>query len=107
MVSILARVNLFVRVALHAFDIHHAFTLYHRTSPFNIDEMGKMYVTILRSDGEVELIRVHVMMEVATVFIVLNKEEGRWPYRIDNRSSWDVSFCQHVSASVFFFSNIY
>lgn len=58
--------------------------------------MGKMHVTILRSDGEVELIRVHVMMEVATVFIVLNKEEGRWPYRIDNKSSWDISFCQHV-----------
>ncbi|KAF9211914.1 hypothetical protein BGZ59_007452 [Podila verticillata] len=67
------------------------------TAPFNIDEMGKMHVTILRSDGEVELIRVHVMMEVATVFIVLNKEEGRWPYRIDNKSSWDISFCQHSS----------
>lgn len=69
-----------------------------RTAPFNIDEMGKMYVTILRSDGEVELIRIHVMMEVATVFIVLNKEEGRWPYRIDNRSSWDITFSQHVSS---------
>ncbi|KAG0313845.1 hypothetical protein BGZ97_009846 [Linnemannia gamsii] len=65
------------------------------TAPFNIDEMGKMHVTILRSDGEVELIRIHVMMEVATVFIVLNKEEGRWPYRIDNRSSWDIAFSQH------------
>ncbi|ORZ00047.1 hypothetical protein BCR41DRAFT_313859 [Lobosporangium transversale] len=65
------------------------------TAPFNIDEMGKMHVTILRSDGEIELIRVHVMMEVATVFVVLNKEEGRWPYRIDNRSSWDISFRQH------------
>ncbi|KAG0050250.1 hypothetical protein BGZ83_004992 [Gryganskiella cystojenkinii] len=65
------------------------------TAPFNIDEMGKMHVSILRSDGEVELIRVHVMMEVATVFIVLNKEEGRWPYRIDNKSSWDITFCQH------------
>lgn len=57
-----------------------------------------MHVTILRNDGEVELIRVHVMMEVATVFIVLNKEEGRWPYRIDNKSSWDISFCQHVGS---------
>ncbi|KAF8984234.1 hypothetical protein BGZ46_008534 [Entomortierella lignicola] len=65
------------------------------TAPFAIDEMGKMYVTILRGDGEVELIRVYVMMEVATVFIILNKEEGRWPYRIDNRSSWDISFFQH------------
>lgn len=72
----------------------------HRTAPFNIDEMGKMHVTILRSDGEVELIRIHVMMEVATVFIVLNKEEGRWPYRIDNKSSWDISFCQHVRINV-------
>ncbi|KAG0208228.1 hypothetical protein BGX33_006369 [Mortierella sp. NVP41] len=68
------------------------------TAPFNIDEMGKMHVTILRSDGEVELIRIHVMMEVATVFIVLNKEEGRWPYRIDNRSSWDIAFSQHNNA---------
>ncbi|KAF9111925.1 hypothetical protein BGX27_004234 [Mortierella sp. AM989] len=64
------------------------------TAPFAIDEMGKMYVTILRGD-QVELIRVYVMMEVATIFIVLNKEEGRWPYRIDNKSSWDISFFQH------------
>ncbi|KAF9435541.1 hypothetical protein BGZ76_006083 [Entomortierella beljakovae] len=68
------------------------------TAPFNIDEMGKMYVTILRSDGEVELIRVYVTMEVATVFIVLNKEEGRWPYRIDNKSSWDITYFQHSIA---------
>ncbi|KAF9431274.1 hypothetical protein BGZ94_003589 [Podila epigama] len=67
------------------------------TAPFNIDEMGKIHVSIVRSDGVVELIRVQVMMEVATVFIVLHKEEGRWPYRIDNRSSWDISFCQHSS----------
>ncbi|KAG0003109.1 hypothetical protein BGZ80_007728 [Entomortierella chlamydospora] len=67
------------------------------TAPFTIDEMGKMYVTILRSDGEVELIRVYVTMEVATIFIILSKEEGRWPYRIDNKSSWDISFFQHNS----------
>jgi vacuolar protein sorting-associated protein 13A/C len=60
--------------------------------------MGKVYVPIMRNDTDVELIRVHVTMEVATVFIVLNKEEGRWPYRIDNKSSRDISFTQYVSA---------
>lgn len=74
-----------------------AIFLAYRTAPFSIDEMGKVYVPIMRNDTEVELIRVHVVMEVATVFIVLNKEEGRWPYRIDNRSSWDITFTQHVS----------
>ncbi|KAG0246128.1 hypothetical protein B0O80DRAFT_498393 [Mortierella sp. GBAus27b] len=65
------------------------------TAPFSIDEMGKIYVPIMRNETDVELIRVNVVMEVATVFIVLNKEEGRWPYRIDNRSSFDISFSQH------------
>lgn len=59
--------------------------------------MGKVYVPIMRNETEVGLIRVHVVMELATVFIVLNKEEGRWPYRIDNRSSWDITYTQHVS----------
>ncbi|KAF8938290.1 hypothetical protein BGZ58_001218 [Dissophora ornata] len=68
------------------------------TAPFVIDEMGKIHVTILRSDGEVELIRVTILMEVATIFILLNKEEGTWPYRIDNRSSWDITFSQNSPA---------
>ncbi|KAF9963917.1 hypothetical protein BGZ65_006327 [Modicella reniformis] len=65
------------------------------TAPFSIDTMGKVHVPIARNDIEVDLIRVNVMMERATVFIILNKEEGRWPYRIDNRSSWDIKFSQH------------
>ncbi|KAG0226679.1 hypothetical protein BGW42_003469 [Actinomortierella wolfii] len=68
------------------------------TAPFNIDEMGKVHVRILRGDGETELIRVTILMEMATVFILLNKEEGRWPYRIDNYSSWDIKFYQHSVA---------
>ncbi|KAF9968752.1 hypothetical protein BGZ73_009156, partial [Actinomortierella ambigua] len=68
------------------------------TAPFNIDEMGKVHVRILRSEGETELIRVTILMEEATIFILLNKEEGRWPYRIDNYSSWDVKFYQNSVA---------
>ncbi|KAF9166895.1 hypothetical protein DFQ26_006563 [Actinomortierella ambigua] len=64
------------------------------TAPFKLDEMGKVHVRILRGESETELIRVTILMEVATVFILLNKEEGRWPYRIDNYSSWDVKFYQ-------------
>ncbi|KAF9365051.1 hypothetical protein BGX34_011619, partial [Mortierella sp. NVP85] len=65
------------------------------TAPFSIGEMGKVYVPIMSNDTDVELIRVHGALEASTVFIVHNKEEGRWPYRIDNKFFQDISITQY------------
>ncbi|RKP24242.1 hypothetical protein SYNPS1DRAFT_17479 [Syncephalis pseudoplumigaleata] len=37
-------------------------------------------------DGQVQLIRVRILMEQATIFIELYKETRQWPYRIENQS---------------------
>lgn len=41
--------------------------------------------------------RVDVMIEGPTIFIIVNREKSSWPYRIDNRSNVDVIVYQNQS----------
>ena len=40
------------------------------------------------------LVRVEVLLQDATVFIILNEETGPWPFRIENMSDADIVFYQ-------------
>ncbi|KAG1054811.1 hypothetical protein G6F43_003196 [Rhizopus delemar] len=62
------------------------------SSPFNIQDIGKMYVKIER-EGRQELVRVSVSIKDSTIFVALN-EDDEWPYRIINDSSVDIQFTQ-------------
>ncbi|GES89872.1 vacuolar protein sorting-associated protein vps13 [Rhizophagus clarus] len=64
------------------------------SAPFNIDEIGRVHVQVGKSDEVTDLIRTEILIEDATVFVILNKEEGKWPYRIENYSDVDVDFYQ-------------
>ncbi|OZJ06276.1 hypothetical protein BZG36_00800 [Bifiguratus adelaidae] len=65
------------------------------SAPFNIREIGKIHVKLSKSEQHsLDLIRVDVLLEDATIFVISSKEEGKWPYRIDNLSSVDVTFYQ-------------
>ncbi|KAJ3110151.1 hypothetical protein HK100_003137 [Physocladia obscura] len=65
------------------------------SSPFNIDQVGRTFVKLGRLGSiEEDLIRVEVILENATLFVILSREEGRWPIRIDNNSDVDVRFFQ-------------
>ncbi|EXX73461.1 Vps13p [Rhizophagus irregularis DAOM 197198w] len=64
------------------------------SAPFNIDEVGRVHVKVGKSDEVTDLIRTEILLEDATVFVILNKEEGKWPYRIENYSDVDVDFYQ-------------
>ncbi|KAI8844441.1 hypothetical protein BJ741DRAFT_543605 [Chytriomyces cf. hyalinus JEL632] len=69
------------------------------SSPFNINQVGRTYVKLGRmGSSEEELIRVEVLLENATLFIIFSREEGRWPIRIENKSDVNVQFWQHNSA---------
>ncbi|RUP47466.1 hypothetical protein BC936DRAFT_145703 [Jimgerdemannia flammicorona] len=63
------------------------------SAEFNIQEVGKVHVKVER--GHVStLLRVDILLEEATIFLIFNKEEGIWPYRIDNESDVDVIIFQ-------------
>ncbi|KAI9340870.1 hypothetical protein BDR26DRAFT_820276 [Obelidium mucronatum] len=65
------------------------------SSPFNIDQVGITYVKVGRlGSTEEDLIRTEVILENATLFIILSREEGRWPIRIENNSDATVFFWQ-------------
>ncbi|KAI8811809.1 hypothetical protein BJ742DRAFT_753443 [Cladochytrium replicatum] len=66
-----------------------------QSSFFNIDQLGRVFVKLGRvgSDHE-DLVRCEIMLQEATIFIILTREDGRWPIRIDNKTGVDVIIYQ-------------
>ncbi|CAG8518582.1 8655_t:CDS:10 [Ambispora gerdemannii] len=64
------------------------------SAPFNINELGRVHVKMGKKDQEPGLIRTEILLEDATIFIIFSKEEGKWPYRVENFSDVDVVFYQ-------------
>jgi vacuolar protein sorting-associated protein 13A/C len=44
--------------------------------------------------SEEDLVRVETIMEDSTIFTLFTKEEGRWPFRIDNNADISIFFWQ-------------
>ena len=67
------------------------------SSPFNIDQIGRVWVKLGRmGSSEEDLVRAEITLDGPTVFIQLTREEGRWPFRIVNDSDTDVVVGQNV-----------
>jgi vacuolar protein sorting-associated protein 13A/C len=66
-----------------------------RTAPFDVDEMGKVYL----KTGGTGLLRVDRILQGAFVF-VLAREETVWPYELVNNSSMDLLYSQSTACSV-------
>ncbi|CED84268.1 Vacuolar protein sorting-associated protein [Phaffia rhodozyma] len=69
------------------------------SAPFNISDIGSVHVTLNRAakDGqnsEQELVRIEVVIEGPAIFITFSKESEPWPFRIQNETSTEISFCQ-------------
>ncbi|CAG8552629.1 14898_t:CDS:10 [Dentiscutata erythropus] len=64
------------------------------SAPINIDELGRVHLKLEKSDSELDLIRTEVLLEDATVFVIFNKENGKWPFNVENYSDVDVVFYQ-------------
>ncbi|CAG8516340.1 7059_t:CDS:10 [Ambispora leptoticha] len=60
------------------------------SAPFNINELGRVHVKLGKKDQEPGLIRTEILLEDATIFIIFSKEEGKWPYRVENFSDADI-----------------
>ncbi|CAG8536787.1 2817_t:CDS:10, partial [Racocetra persica] len=64
------------------------------SAPINIDELGRVHLKLEKSDHELDLIRTEILLEDATIFVIFNKEEGIWPFRVENYSDVVVVFYQ-------------
>ncbi|KAG5513316.1 hypothetical protein PMAC_001379 [Pneumocystis sp. 'macacae'] len=64
------------------------------SSPFNIQNLGKIHVKLSKYKENQQLIRVEIMLEEATVFIHLFIEKNNWPYSIRNESDIAFTFYQ-------------
>lgn len=68
------------------------------SSPFKISTVGKIHVQLTKADHSLDLIKVDILLQGATLFIIFAKEEGKWPFRIENLSETDVVFHQTVDS---------
>jgi len=60
------------------------------------------------NSSQEDLLRADVLLEGATIFVIVNREEKNWPFRIENRSDTDVIVAQHVSLnSEYIFSSLF
>ncbi|KAJ2755700.1 Vacuolar protein sorting-associated protein 13, partial [Coemansia nantahalensis] len=70
------------------------------SEPLSIDEVARVHLRVPlprdAGNGGEMLLRVDVVLEGASLFVVLQREERGWPYRIENRAAEDAVVWQHV-----------
>lgn len=71
----------------------------HWTAPFNINDVGNVFLRISRGDGRQQLLQVEVLVSSSTIFIKLTRQDGPWPFQLRNESEFTVAFRQCSSAS--------
>jgi vacuolar protein sorting-associated protein 13A/C len=60
--------------------------------------MGSIYLKLSRIGSLTEdLLRIDISLEKATIFIAFSKEDGKWPFRIENNSPVNVTYFQKGS----------
>ncbi|KAL2823903.1 hypothetical protein BDW59DRAFT_148182 [Aspergillus cavernicola] len=64
------------------------------SSPFNIADIGTVYVKLARQNQRQRLIKIDIIMEAATLFVHLNFEHRHWPFSMRNESDVDFMFYQ-------------
>lgn len=69
------------------------------SSPFNIADIGTVYVKLARQNQRQRLIKIDVIMEAATLFVHFSIEHHHWPFSMRNESDTDFMFYQAVSPS--------
>lgn len=64
------------------------------SSPFNIADVGTVYVKLAKANQRQRLIKAEVVMEGATIFIHFNLENKHWPFSMRNESDMEFLFYQ-------------
>lgn len=66
------------------------------TSPFNLEDIGRVHLRIARAGHQQHLIKVEVLLEGPTIFISLEHEKGPWPFMLRNESDYTITFMQAI-----------
>ncbi|KAL5518944.1 VPS13 [Sanghuangporus vaninii] len=68
------------------------------SAPVDMEAIGTVHVRLYppgsTSGQDAHLVDMNVILEKATIFIVLTGHDGPWPFVIENRSGYDISFGQ-------------
>lgn len=62
--------------------------------PFNIDNVGTIYVKLAKYRERQNLIKVEIILEDATLFLHLSYETKQWPFEVRNESNMEFMFYQ-------------
>lgn len=73
------------------------------SSPFNISNIGTVFVKLAKANQRQKLIRVEIIMEAATIFLHISVETRHWPFSMRNESDAEFVFYQTVRFSVSIF----
>lgn len=67
---------------------------------FTVNEIGRSYIKCGRlGSTEEDLLRLDITEKGATFFVFVSRQEGKWPFRIDNQSTEDFVVWQQVITS--------
>ncbi|KAK2804138.1 hypothetical protein FQN50_006680 [Emmonsiellopsis sp. PD_5] len=64
------------------------------SSPFNISDIGAVYVKLAKANQRQRLIRIEVLLEAATIFLHITSETLHWPFSMRNESDTEFMFFQ-------------
>ena len=64
------------------------------SSPFNIADVGTVYVKLAKANQRQKLIKVEIIVEGATLFLHFNIETRNWPFSMRNESDMEFIFYQ-------------
>ncbi|KAJ3227354.1 hypothetical protein HK099_002420 [Clydaea vesicula] len=69
------------------------------SQPFIVNNIGKTFVKVGKVGGseEEDLLNVEIVLEGAAIFLIVSRNEGHWPFLIENSSEQDVVIWQSGS----------
>jgi len=73
-----------------------------RSNPFNINDLGKVYVKLDKVEGASDLVTVNIVISEATLRLQITqiKEQRFWPYQIRNLTDKTINFYQKVPTTI-------
>lgn len=71
-----------------------------RSNPFNIQDLGKIYVKLDKVEGASDLVKVNIVLNEATIRlqVTMVHEQRLWPYQIRNLTDKTINFFQKDAA---------
>ncbi|CAE6413624.1 unnamed protein product [Rhizoctonia solani] len=72
------------------------------SAPINIQDIGRVHLRMATPENEQHhhphLLRTEIALEGSTMFIILSRETGPWPFKIDNQSDYPITISQMASS---------